>query len=170
MFQNMLPFLVALCLYFFMHKPSNLILGENGFFNQCCAHTTRDGPTGKHTHTHTHPSILFPVTALFSLWTTKLSFTSLVQYLLCCDVILVYSASLRQRSIYVHAQQKVIYLFIYLFIYFKVYLFLLRETETDSESGGRAEREGDRGSQAGSVLPAQSPMWGSNPGNCEIMT
>ena len=30
-------------------------------------------------------------------------------------------------------------------------------------SGGRAEREGDRGSEVGSVLTAESPMQGLNP-------
>ena len=28
--------------------------------------------------------------------------------------------------------------------------------------GGGAEREGDRGSEAGSALTAESPIWGSN--------
>ena len=41
----------------------------------------------------------------------------------------------------------------------KVYLFL-REREHTSQGG--AEREGDRGSEAGSALTADSPTWGSN--------
>ena len=52
--------------------------------------------------------------------------------------------------------------FLSLFIYF--------ERDRDSTSGGGTEREGDRESQAGSVLPAQSPTWGSNSQNREIVT
>ena len=37
-------------------------------------------------------------------------------------------------------------------------------------SRGEAETEGERESQAGSVLSVQSPMWGSNSQNHEIMT
>ena len=37
-------------------------------------------------------------------------------------------------------------------------LFILRERN----SGGGAEREGDRESEAGSTLTAESLMWGSN--------
>ena len=36
-----------------------------------------------------------------------------------------------------------------------------RERESMSMSRRRAEREGDRGSEADSVLTAASPMWGS---------
>ena len=35
--------------------------------------------------------------------------------------------------------------------------------ERESMSRGGAEREGDRGSEAGSELTAVSPTWGSNP-------
>ena len=52
--------------------------------------------------------------------------------------------------------------FLSLFIYF--------ERDKDSMSRGQAEREGDRESQAGTALSAQSPMWGSNPWNHEFMT
>ena len=48
---------------------------------------------------------------------------------------------------------------IYIFIY--VY-FLEREREREGTRGGGAEREGDRGSEVGSVLTAASPMWGLN--------
>ena len=43
-----------------------------------------------------------------------------------------------------------------------IYVFTLRERECKSAqmNGGGAEREGDRESQAGSVLSAQSPMQG----------
>ena len=43
---------------------------------------------------------------------------------------------------------------------FNFYL-ILREIE--SMSGEGTERKGDRGSEAGSVLEAESPTWGSNP-------
>ena len=39
-----------------------------------------------------------------------------------------------------------------------------------SMSRGGTEREGDRGSEAGSVLTAESPIWGSELRNHEIMT
>ena len=45
-------------------------------------------------------------------------------------------------------------LFLFLFLF---YLFL---RERQSESGGRAEKEGGTESEAGSELSAQSPMWG----------
>ena len=46
------------------------------------------------------------------------------------------------------------------YLFFKhVYLLL---TEKESASRGGAERKGDRGSEAGSVLTADSLMWGSN--------
>ena len=52
--------------------------------------------------------------------------------------------------------------FIFLHDYFfNVYLFL-RERERAHESRGGAEREGDRRSEAGSALTAESPMCGSN--------
>ena len=37
------------------------------------------------------------------------------------------------------------------------------------ESRGGAEREGERGSQAGSLLPAQSPTQGLSPTHCKII-
>ena len=40
----------------------------------------------------------------------------------------------------------------------------------ESMSRGGAEREGDRGSEADSVLTAVSPMLGFELTNCEIMT
>ena len=46
-------------------------------------------------------------------------------------------------------------LFYDIIIFFNVYLFILGEWD------GRAEREGERESQAGSVLSVQSPTWGS---------
>ena len=48
--------------------------------------------------------------------------------------------------------------------------FFIFERNRDRESGGRVEGEGDRGSQTGSVLSAESPTWGPNPWNREIMT
>ena len=47
--------------------------------------------------------------------------------------------------------------------FFNVYLLLAREREreTESVSRGGAESEGDRGSEAGSVLTAESPTWDS---------
>ena len=45
-------------------------------------------------------------------------------------------------------------------IFLNVFIYFLRE----SASGGGTEREGDRGSEAGSALTAASPMWGSNSG------
>ena len=48
--------------------------------------------------------------------------------------------------------------FLSLFIYF------------EREGEGRAEREGDRESQAGFMLAAQSPMWSLSSLNREIMT
>ena len=53
-------------------------------------------------------------------------------------------------------------IFLSLLIYF--------ERDRDSTSGGRAAREGERGSQAGSALPAQRPIWGSTPRSHESMT
>ena len=46
-------------------------------------------------------------------------------------------------------------------IFFNIYFFL-RERESQSASGGGAERVGDIESATGSELSAQSPMWGSN--------
>ena len=37
-------------------------------------------------------------------------------------------------------------------------------------SKGGAEKEGDRGSEVGSVLTVQSPIWGSKLMNYKIMT
>ena len=45
--------------------------------------------------------------------------------------------------------------------FFNVYLFK-RQRESAHVSGGGAEREGERESQAGSALSAQSPMQGLN--------
>ena len=47
-----------------------------------------------------------------------------------------------------------------------IYLFL---GDRDSVSRGETEREGERESQAGSAWSVQSPMWGLNSGNQEIM-
>ena len=46
-------------------------------------------------------------------------------------------------------------------------LFILKERE---RAWGRSRREGERESQAGSVLSVQSPMWGLELTNHEIMT
>ena len=46
-------------------------------------------------------------------------------------------------------------------------LFIL---EREREWTGEGQRERERESQADSALSAQSPMWGSNSTNCEIMT
>ena len=43
--------------------------------------------------------------------------------------------------------------------FFNVYLF---ERERESMCTGERQREGDRGSEAGSTLTAESPMWDSN--------
>ena len=43
--------------------------------------------------------------------------------------------------------------------FFNVYLFL---RERESTSVGEAQTDGDRGFEAGSMLTAESPMWGSN--------
>ena len=48
---------------------------------------------------------------------------------------------------------------ILLYLFFNVYLFLRERQHT---SRGGAEREGDRGSEAGSALTAERPMQGSN--------
>ena len=48
-------------------------------------------------------------------------------------------------------------------VFFIVCLFFQRERERESMSGSGEEREGDRGSEAGSVLTAASPMQDSNP-------
>ena len=42
--------------------------------------------------------------------------------------------------------------FLYAFIYF----------EREKEQAGEEQREGDRGSEEGSILTAESPMWGLN--------
>ena len=49
----------------------------------------------------------------------------------------------------------------FILFYFILLLFLFFERERVRVRGG-AKREGDRESQAGSVLSAQSLMWGSN--------
>ena len=52
-----------------------------------------------------------------------------------------------------------IYILIVYFLFLNVYLFIFerqRERETETER----DRERERESQAGSMLPAQSPMWG----------
>ena len=51
--------------------------------------------------------------------------------------------------------------------FLKFYLF---ERDKDSASREGAERERERESQAGSMLPAQSLTQGLNSRNCEIMT
>ena len=51
---------------------------------------------------------------------------------------------------------------------FFVYLFISRETETARVGKGQRERESE--SKAGSTLPVQSSMQGSNPRNYEIVT
>ena len=48
--------------------------------------------------------------------------------------------------------------FMYLFVLMFIFLFL-----RESMSGGGTERWGDRGSDMGSILIAESPMWGLNP-------
>ena len=53
---------------------------------------------------------------------------------------------------------------------FKVYLFILRETETAQVGERHQKRERETETQGGSWLPVQSPTWGSNSQNCEIMT
>ena len=53
------------------------------------------------------------------------------------------------------------------FLFFK---FIHFERDRDSMSGGGAERQGDRESQADSTLSARSLMQGSNSRNHEIMT
>ena len=51
-----------------------------------------------------------------------------------------------------------------------MYVFLREgDRQTDKEGGAGVGREGGREFQAGSSLPAQSPMQGSNL-SCEIMT
>ena len=52
---------------------------------------------------------------------------------------------------------------------FQVYFFILRETETAQVGEGQREGEAEN-PQAGSATSAWSPMWGSNPRNCEILT
>ena len=49
-------------------------------------------------------------------------------------------------------------------MFFNVYLFILRDKEQVSRGGAEREREreGERGSQAGSMLSAQSRTWCSN--------
>ena len=56
----------------------------------------------------------------------------------------------------------------FLFLFLFLSLFIWRETETARV--GQGQRKGERESQAGSVLLAQSSMWGSNPQNHKIMT
>ena len=56
--------------------------------------------------------------------------------------------------------RRFIYLFIFKF-FFSTFIYF-GDRERQSMNGGGAEREGDRESQAGSALPAHSPMWGSN--------
>ena len=63
-----------------------------------------------------------------------------------------------------YLQAHAIHLILYLFV-LSLSLFIYFERETDkraSTSGGGAEREGKRESQAGSELPGRSWMWGSN--------
>ena len=52
------------------------------------------------------------------------------------------------------------------FLFFKcLFIYLLRERERERERDheqGKSRREGDRGSEAGSVLTAESPAWGLN--------
>ena len=64
-----------------------------------------------------------------------------------------------QRKIYMYVCiYNCILLFPFLLIFFNVYF-----CERKRESGGGAEREGNRGSKAGSVLTAESLTWGLNP-------
>ena len=53
--------------------------------------------------------------------------------------------------------------FLSLSLLLNVYLFILRERQREDTSGGGAEREGERESQAGSVPSAQSSTRGSIP-------
>ena len=48
--------------------------------------------------------------------------------------------------------------------FLKIFIF---ERDRECREG---QRERDTESQAGSALSAQSPMWGSNSWNCEIIT
>ena len=54
-----------------------------------------------------------------------------------------------------------------LWFFSKFYLF---NFERENEQGRGREREGDRGSEPGSVLTAQCPMWGLELTKCETMT
>ena len=45
-----------------------------------------------------------------------------------------------------------------------------REGGRENELGRGREREGDKRSEVGSVLTAESPTWGLEPTNHEIMT
>ena len=55
----------------------------------------------------------------------------------------------------------------YYLAYFLKFSFIYFERKTEKAGGRGAEREGDRESQAGSVVSVRSPilglMWGSNP-------
>lgn len=52
------------------------------------------------------------------------------------------------------------YRFSFLIAFLKKYILFILEKESASEE--RVEREGERGSEAGSVLIAASPIWGWN--------
>ena len=54
-----------------------------------------------------------------------------------------------------------IYLVFFFFLIKNVYLFL-RERERVHTQSGERQREGDRGTEAGSVLRAENLKWGSN--------
>ena len=47
-------------------------------------------------------------------------------------------------------------------LFFNFFKFTYFERKTERASGGGAEREGEGESQAGRVLPVQSPTWNSN--------
>ena len=50
----------------------------------------------------------------------------------------------------------VVVFFFFFFFFFFMFIF-----EREHASTGRAEGQGDRGPEAGSMLTAESPMWGS---------
>ena len=62
-----------------------------------------------------------------------------------------------------HPSFIVIFHQVFLVIFFKNLSLFIFKRERECVSGAQAEREGDRRSEAGSVLTAESLMWGSNP-------
>ena len=43
------------------------------------------------------------------------------------------------------------------------FMFIFEREEKGCAQAGEGQREGDRGSEVGSALSVESPMWGSNP-------